>query len=285
MRQDASTQPGWDRATVAAVGDFLLEAMAAAQRPPCIGVSGLQGSGKTRLAGQLRRALARRGVRVQVLSLDDFYLGRRERAELARTLHPLFATRGVPGTHDTDLLRHALDALPRVRPVQPLALPRFDKGRDTRRPPSHWRRVSTPPDLIVLEGWCVGVPAQARAALMQPINALERDEDAEGRWRRAVNAALAGPYARLWRRLEHLIVLAAPNFEVVARWRTEQEQALRARHAPRALDDAALRRFLMHYERLSRHALASLPERADLCLELGPAREVRALRRGPRFRP
>ena len=66
---------------------------------------------------------------------------------------------------------------------------------------------------------------------------------------------------------------------MVARWRGEQEDALRRAAAPQAMDEVALRRFIAHYERLSRHALASLPARADIVVELDQVRAVAAIRR------
>lgn len=247
------------------------------QRPLLVGISGLQGSGKSTFARELAATARTRGVSCEVLSLDDVYYGRRGRRRLARTRHPLFATRGVPGTHDVALLLHTLAALGAASPRRPARVPRFDKGRDTRVVPSRWRRVTRPPALVVLEGWCIGVPPQEARSLRRPLNALEREDDRDGRWRRAVNGDLAGDYARLWRRLDRLVLLQAPSFAVVERWRDEQERALRARGAPRALDRAALHRFLMHYERLSRHALRTLPPRADIRLVLDGRRRVRAI--------
>ena len=247
----------------------------ARRTPWLVGLSGLQGSGKSTFARQLAAAANARGVACVVLSLDDFYLGRRARRDLARPVHPLFATRGVPGTHDLDLLSRTLTALRRASARNPAWLPRFDKGRDTRLPPSRWRRVTSPPRLILLEGWCVGVPPQREAELRRPLNALERDEDRALQWRRRVNHELAHGYAKLWRRLDRLILLQAPSFDVVARWRDQQERALRRRGAPQAMDRRALARFLMHYERLSRVALRALPARADLRLRLDEERVVR----------
>ena len=243
-------------------------------RPWLVGLSGLQGSGKSTLADQLATAAGARGIRSRVLALDDFYLGRRARAQLARTTHPLLATRGVPGTHDVALLDQVLDALRCAGARHPARIPRFDKGRDTRLPPSRWRRIEEPPQLVIVEGWCVGVPAEDARALATPANALERDEDRDGRWRQWVNARLGADYAALWRRLDRLVVLEAPDFAIVTRWRGEQERALRRRRAPQAMDATALRRFLMHYERLSRHALRVLPARADLRIRLGSDRAV-----------
>jgi D-glycerate 3-kinase len=279
MPNDASTRSAYPDAVVDRVLDRLLADLEAAGGPGrLIGASGLQGSGKTTLAHQLGDAAAARGIPCDVLSLDDFYYGRRERQRLARDVHPLLATRGVPGTHDVALVERTLDALPRASARDPVRVPRFDKGRDTRVPPSRWRRITRPPRLVLFEGWCVGVPPQPERALAAPANALERECDPDGTWRRYVNDQLAGPYARLWRRLGRLMLLQAPGFDVVVRWRGRQEQARRRRHAPHALDPAALRRFLQFFERLSRYALKTLPARSDLVLRLDERHDVIGMR-------
>ena len=275
--RDANTQPGYSPAVVEATLQALLANATASRRAALVGVSGLQGSGKSTFTAQLAAAARARGIDVEVMSLDDFYLGRRERGLLACSVHPLLATRGVPGTHDIGLLQRTLDALGTASARRPARVPRFDKGRDTRIAPSRWRSVIRAPALIVLEGWCIGVPAQSPAALRRPLNALERVEDTDARWRTWVNARLADDYARLWRRLDRLVLLQAPSFALVSRWRDQQEQALRRRGAPHAMDAAALARFLMHYERLSRQALRELPARADLRLLLDDDRRVRRL--------
>lgn len=223
-------------------------------------VAGLQGTGKSTLAAQLVAAARGRGVRAVALSIDDFYLGRRERLRLGRDVHPLCATRGPPGTHDVPLACEVLDALVARTPVK---LPRFDKISDRRLPPSRWP-VARDVGLVVFEGWCLEVPAQPPAALHEPVNALERDEDPAGEWRRWVNAALAGDYRALWRRFPRLLFLQAPGFGVVPGWRWEQERTLQAAHPGRhAMDRAQVLRFVQFFERVSRHALATLPAIAD----------------------
>jgi D-glycerate 3-kinase len=72
-------------------------------------------------------------------------------------------------------------------------------------------------------------------------------------------------------------MLQAPSFEIVSRWRDEQERALRARGAIHALSPTALRRFLMHYERLSRQALKCLPALADVRIKLDRNRRVQRI--------
>lgn len=246
-------------------------AIAQAGTPFVLGISGLQGSGKSTLGAGLVHAAAERGWGAVALSLDDAYLSHDERIALARDVHPLLRTRGVPGTHDLALLVSTLDALGKASPEQPVPVPRFDKGHDDRYAPALWPAVAEVPKLVVLEGWCLGVEPQDDAALVAPVNALEAEEDADGRWRHWVNAQLRG-YLPLWRTLDALVVLQAPSWEVVARWRDEAEQPLRDRGEPRAMDTTALTRFLQHYERLSRHALATLPARADLLIPLTDTR-------------
>lgn len=250
--------------------------------PRRVALSGLQGSGKSTLAARLHYAANAAGMATVTCSLDDFYLPRERRLDLARTVHPLLATRGVPGTHDVDLLMATIDALDCASADKPAWIPRFDKGRDDRLSPAQWTRVDRPPQLLLFEGWCVGVDAQHDAALDEPINALEREADADGRWRRWVNQRLRDDYAPLWRRFDRLVVLQAPSFDVVTEWREQAEQPLRDTYAPHAMDAVTLRRFVAHYERLSRHALATLPARADVVLRLDRQRQIVAFDTKPR---
>ena len=239
--------------------------------PLLVGICGPQGSGKSTLTALVAWLLEARGLRVAVLSLDDLYLGRAERARLARGVHPLLRTRGVPGTHDPLLCMAVLDALARAGPT---ALPRFDKGADDRAPARDWPVFEGPADIVLLEGWCVGARPQPPDALSRPINALERDEDPEGVWRAYANAALSGPYATLFARLDRLVLMTAPDFSVVRRWRGEQEARLRERIGGpgQTMDEAALDRFVMHYERLTRWVAEDLPGVADVVARLDAAR-------------
>ncbi|MDF4001994.1 kinase [Luteibacter sp. PPL552] len=245
-------------------------------RAVVLGLSGLQGSGKSTLAAGLAAHAQRLGWNALAISLDDFYLTRTEREALARDVHPLLITRGVPGTHDLARLIGTLDALEHAGTDRPVRVPRFDKGVDDRAPTDRWSVVIHPPRLVILEGWCLGLAPQDDAALHTAVNALERDEDADGRWRRWVNERLAD-YAAVWRRLDALVVLRAPSWEIIPRWRDDAERPLRQRGEPRAMDHAALSRFLQHYERWSRHALATLGPHADLVVDLDAERGVTAL--------
>lgn len=268
---------------VAAALDEALSVHAPAGRARIYAISGLQGSGKSTLAAQLAAAAQARGLRTAVLSVDDFYLGRRERLRLSRQVHPLLATRGPPGTHEVAL---ACEILDRLRDGAAVRFPRFDKLADTRLPPSRWPRAHGV-DLVVFEGWFLGTPAQRADELIAPVNALERDEDAHGVWRGYCNLALATEYPALWARLDRLLFLQPPGFEVVAGWRWQQEQALQARALQaraaqtraatprRGMTQAQVRRFVSLFERVSRQALARLPEIADRTIALDEQRRPR----------
>ena len=242
-------------------------------------IAGLPGSGKSTLAAQIAVLARARGLRVATLSLDDVYFGRRERQRLARRRHPLFVTRGPPGTHDIDLACATLDAL---RAGVATRLPRFDKLADRRLPPSRWP-TARGVDLVLFDGWCLKVPAEADATLIAPLNPLERDEDPDGLWRRACNEALGSDYPALWARLDRLLWLQAPDFAPVLRWRREQERHARAQQRQAApatvairpgMTPAAIARFVQHFERVGRQALRTLPRIADRRLVLDARRRV-----------
>lgn len=237
---------------------------------PVFAIAGLQGSGKSTLAAQIAVLAQTRGLRLAVLSIDDFYLGRQARQRLANEVHPLLATRGPPGTHDLPL---ALQVLEDLRAGRPLRLPRFDKLADERLPESQWPRMDGRCDLVILEGWFLKTPAQTQEELQQPVNALERDEDPQGIWRRWCNAALERDYPALWERIGALWFLRGPAFEIVTHWRWQQEQALLATQPHRrGMDRPALERFVSLFERVSRQALRTLPAIAERTVALDAQR-------------
>ena len=256
--------------------DALVEAALAAlwslpQARPVFAIAGLQGTGKSTLAAQMAARAQAQGKRVVVLSLDDLYLTRAERRALAERVHPLLATRGPPGTHDVALGCRLLDAL---RAGDAVSLPRFDKLADDRAPVEAWEAVDAAVDGVIIEGWCLGTPAQDAAALREPINALEREQDAAGVWRNYCNEALHTGYPALWRRFDALWFLQPPNFEVVADWRWQQEESLaHAQGRAPSMDRAGVRRFVEHFERVSRQALRTLPALADRIIPLDALRQ------------
>lgn len=238
------------------------------QRTLVVGINGAQGTGKSTLARLLQTLLARMGgLRAAILSLDDLYLTMAERMQRASQIHPLLATRGVPGTHDVDLGVRVIRALREGRPV---VLPRFDKAADERCPMEQCPKWEGRCDVLLFEGWCVGARPQRGEDIQEPVNGLERIEDATGEWRWYVNRQLAGPYQRLFREIDLLVMLLPPDFEHVYAWREEQEARLRATGGGgSAMTPSAVRRFVMHFERLTRFMWEEMPARADAVVELG----------------
>jgi len=249
-------------------------------RPILVGISGCQGSGKSTLADLLSVLLEKQaGCKVALLALDDFYLGREDRAVRARELHRLFATRGVPGTHDTAWMNRSINDL--LTGTGAVVTPVFDKSKDDRTGSERWHHYGAPVDVVLLEGWCVGIPAQSDPDLASPCNELECSQDPEGEWRGHVNRFLATDYQPLFDRLDLLLVLQAPNFEAVAQWRFEQEQHLGRQQSKRGettgralMDEHQVKDFVQYFQRLTLHGFEVLPERADLAWQLSADRTV-----------
>jgi len=233
-----------------------------------LGLSGAQGTGKSTLARLLHLLLGRvHGLRAAIVSLDDLYLTRAARLERAQAIHPLLATRGVPGTHDVDLGIRVLRCL---RERKPIALPRFDKAKDERVPVAQWPPWEGRCDVVILEGWCVGARPQRPDELEAPVNELERLEDPTGDWRWYVNRELGRSYQALFAELDLLMMLRPPDFEHVYVWREAQEAHLRAGGGgPEVMTPAEVRRFVMHFERLTRFMWEEMPARADAVVHLG----------------
>jgi D-glycerate 3-kinase len=255
----------------------MLAKKADTKNPLLVGVSGCQGSGKSTMAEYLRLVWKwRYGLNAVVLSLDDFYLTRTGRLQLAAEIHPLLVTRGVPGTHDIILAQNTLDRLLDSNRQDAVAIPRFDKATDDREPLSNWDQIHTQADIVLIEGWCLGVGPQAEADLIPAINVLEAEEDQDGSWRRYVNDIIASDYVPLYDRIDQWVVLQAPSFECVYRWRLEQEDKLRVNSDPddRVMSAEEIGRFIQHFQRLTEHGLRTLPQRAGWLFELDQERRI-----------
>ena len=263
---------------------WLAERVQTSNRALIVGVHGGQGSGKSTLSIALRDLYQRAfGWNTVVVSLDDLYLSHSTRQTLSQTVHPLLATRGVPGTHDAAAGIALFDQLRSLQAGETLCFPAFDKASDDRLPETQWHQVKGPVDLIIFEGWCVGCEAVSEQELQTPVNTLEAEEDADGHWRRYVNEQLQHTYHDWFAMIDELIMLSVPDMEAVLRWRSQQESGNRANAAggtDRSMDTAALVRFIQHYERLTRQALKYLPRQATLILEINQAHQVASIATG-----
>lgn len=255
---------------------------------PVLGINGAQGTGKSTLSAVLKIILEENhDWQTAILSLDDIYLPRAERETLGRVVHPLLQTRGVPGTHDTALGNDIMKQLKALKPGQTLLLPRFDKALDDRKPKTEWEAFTGPTDLIIFEGWCLGSTPMNPDDLTTAINSLEAEEDPNAVWRNYINHHLQGHYRVLFAQTDLLVMLKAPDFDSIRRWRFEQEEKLAANlispdarntGANKIMDKSALIRFIQHYQRLTQHNLEEMPNRADVVLNLDSHHQVTEMR-------
>lgn len=228
-------------------------------------LGGGQGAGKTTLCRCIQQASEFYSETVAVLSLDDFYLSKRDRKQLAKDFHPLFETRGVPGTHDLDLL---FDCIRRLENGEHVEIPVFSKGIDDR---VGSQTGSEKPTRILVEGWCVGTTTIPHNDLIQPINALEAEQDPELLWRSHVQSIVADSFAKLNDWSDYQVFLQVPDFSSVLRWRFAQELE---RPVDQRMSRVEVERFIQFYERITRWMLLRTPEIADCVVRLASDHSV-----------
>ena len=189
-----------------------------------LGLSGGQGSGKSTISNILKIILKEGfNLHTVIFSIDDFYKTYKERKKMSLKISPLFFTRGVPGTHDTDLLLNCLKNL-KSNKFKKFSIPKFDKSIDDRLPKNKWQTISRKPNVVIFEGWCVGATPQKKRDLLLPINSLEKDKDRKKLWRNKVNKELKTTYKNIFKLIDTLIFLKVPSFHHVYKWRLLQEK-------------------------------------------------------------
>lgn len=251
------------------------------KHPIVLGINGCQGSGKSTTAAFLQHSFeAIHKLKVVNISLDDFYLSKIARQNNARQIHPLLATRGVPGTHDIKL---ALETLGLLLDGKSPHISRFDKASDDLFPKNKWDKAPENVDIIILEGWCLSAQAQDEKCLKNSVNSLEKAQDTEGVWRKYVNEQLKGDYQKLFQQIDCLVMLKAPSFDTVFTWRLEQEQKLAKKLLQSdnnqstfsgLMSEADIRNFVQYFQRLTENMLIEMPERADHCYFLNTERQI-----------
>jgi len=234
-----------------------------------IGLTGGQGAGKSTITQIIKLIFEiKYNFNVTFFSIDDFYKTLRERETLSKKIHPMFKTRGVPGTHDTKLLSKIFNDLSKKN-FKSVYVPRFDKSIDDRFPKSKWQKISKKPDLIIFEGWCVGAKAQTKKQLLKPINILEKNNDSKLVWRTKVNKELNSNYRKIFSKIDCLIFLKVPNFECVYKWRLLQENKLKlTSKGKKIMSPKQVREFIMYYERITKQMLEDLSKNAYAVLSL-----------------
>ncbi len=234
-----------------------------------IGLTGGQGAGKSTITQVLKLILEiKYSLRVAYFSIDDFYKTLNERNNLAKNINKLFKTRGVPGTHDTNLIKKIFINLTKKN-FSPVLVPRFDKSKDDRFPKKYWQKIKQQPMIIIFEGWCVGARPQQNKDLLKPINILEKKQDLDLKWRSRVNNELKNKYKKIFNRIDMLIFLKVPNFDCVYKWRLLQEKKLQLNSgSKKIMSPLQVREFIMYYQRITMQMIKDLSNKAYAVLYL-----------------
>jgi len=245
-----------------------------------LGLSGGQGSGKTTVVGILKIILKKYFKRkIHVTSIDDFYKTLEERNKISSTIHPLFKTRGVPGTHDTNLIKKFFDFIKKKK-FRKFEAPRFDKSIDDRLKKKYWFNIKEKPEVVILEGWCVGAKPQSNSLLKKPINILEKYEDKDLIWRKHANHKLKKEYKKLFAMIDYFIFMKIPYFNMVFKWRLLQERKLKkmSHIKKRIMSYNKIKRFIMFYQRITLQMLKDMPKIASVVLTLNNKHQINKIR-------
>ena len=235
-----------------------------------IGLSGGQGAGKSTITKILKFILKKNyGIDLCVFSIDDFYKTKSERIKMSKKIHPLFFTRGVPGTHDINLINRTIKNLRKKRNFKPVLIPQFDKSIDDRSKKYKWIKIKKPPSIIIFEGWCVGARNQKNSELKKPLNLIESKYDINLEWRKKINNQLKNNYKRLFNKIDKLVYLKAPSFKHIFHWRLLQEQKLKlTSKSEKTMSKSKIKEFIMFYERITRHMMRDFSQISDLTIFL-----------------
>ena len=260
---------------------FWIAKKAEKKRSYIVGLSGGQGSGKTTISSIISIILRKYfKLNVFTISIDDFYKKRKERFLLSKKIHPSLMTRGVPGTHDINMM---LDFFKRIKrkEFRSLKLPKFNKAIDDRYNKKLWHSIKKRPDIIIFEGWCVGAKAEKNNTLKQPINSFEKLRDKKLIWRRYVNKQLQSKYKQLYDQLNCLLYIKSNNFSLLRKWRIKQETKLRLKNKRsnrnKIMSNKEVINFMQTYQRVTQNMLKTVPKNASIILNLNTNHQIKSV--------
>jgi len=242
-----------------------------------LGFSGGQGSGKSTVTGILKIILKKFFKRrIHVSSIDNFYKTLEERNKISNKIHPLLKTRGVPGTHDINLVKNFFNII-RKKKFKKIKLPKFEKAMDNRLEKKYWFNIKQKPEIVILEGWCVGARPQSNSLIRKPVNVLEKYEDRDLIWRKYVNTKLKKEYKNIFAMIDHFICMKIPNFDMVFKWRFLQENKLKKRSylKRKVMSFYQIKRFIMFYQRITLQMTKDLSKSASVVMFLKKNHEIK----------
>ena len=158
-------------------------------------------------------------------------------------------------------------------------IPKFNKALDDRLSKKKWLKVTKKPHIIIFEGWCVGVEPQKNKDLLIAVNELEKHKDKKKIWRNTVNQELKKNYKKIFRLINKIIFLKVPSFNHVFKWRLLQEKKLRiTSKGNKTMSENQIKKFIMFYERLTKHMLKTLPYKANTVIKIDTQHRLKSIR-------
>ena len=261
------------------IGKMIYQVYSKDNKTKIIGLTGGQGSGKSTISNILKIILKENfNLETVIFSIDDFYKTLKERKNMSKNISPLFLTRGVPGTHDTKMLLKCITKLKKYKFTKTV-IPRFDKALDNRVLKKNWLKVIKKPNIVIFEGWCVGAKPQKKKDLLIPINRLEKYYDKKKIWRNKVNQELKNDYSKIFKLIDKTIFLKVPSFKYVLKWRLLQEKKLRIlKKGNKIMSDNQIKKFIMFYERLTKHMLKTLTCDSDTVIKVDTKHRLKSIK-------
>ena len=250
--------------------------------PLIIGLAGGQGTGKTTITSIISIILKKYfKLDIFKISIDDFYKTRKQRALLSKNKHSLLMTRGVPGTHDIDIMLNFFKKI-KIKNFKILKLPKFNKGVDDRCKQSLWYKIQSKPDVVILEGWCVGARSQNSKELKKPVNSLEKTHDQNFKWRQYVNYQLKTKYKKLFNQLDYILFLKAKNFSLLRRWRLKQEKKLwlksKNKKNLKIMNKSEVKNFMDTYQRITQQMFKDMPKYSSIVMNLNNSHQIKNIK-------
>jgi len=249
------------------------------KKPYFVGLAGGQGTGKTTISSIIKIILEKYfKLKVFKISIDDFYKTRKERKALSKKVHPMLLTRGVPGTHDINMM---LDFFKKskAKKFKNMKLPKFNKAIDDRFPKNKWNKINKRPDIIIFEGWCVGARAETNKTLKKSINSMEKANDQKLVWRKYVNLQLKTKYKKLYSQLNCMIYLKAKNFSLLQKWRLKQEHKLwlktKKKGSHKIMSKGDVINFMQTYQRITQNMFKNMNKYASIILNLNSNHQIK----------
>ena len=261
---------------------FWIAKKANKKEPLMIGLAGGQGSGKTTISSILTLILQKYfKLKVFKVSIDDFYKTRKDRKLLSKNKHSLLMTRGVPGTHDVDLMLKFFKNV-KSKNFKNLTVPKFNKAIDDRCKKNLWYKIKSKPDVVIFEGWCVGARAQTNKQLKKPINSLEKVHDESIKWRSHVNNQLKTKYKTLFKQLDGLIYLKAKNFNLLRNWRLKQERKLwvqtKNKKNLKIMSNGDIINFMQTYQRITQQMFKDTIKSSSIIMNLNNNHQIQNIK-------